>query len=303
MYNIANSADTSVTQRRLATGSFIDFTMKVATSSETAANENKVNVDAIGNVALTGYFRSLLASNSVDIPHDLAVDTEDASAPQNEDTVAPTPAPTQRTAPEVVDACFPADAAVLVKGQGRTIMADLAIGDAVLVSRHGSLVFEPVLSFLHTFRGSKVQYFAVRHTLGEIRATPGHILMTAAGDKPVKDLMPGDSLLTAGPGGDLAQSAVLALTAVGGADAYAPLTAAGTIVVDNVVASNYASPATLGVRHAVAHALLFPVRAYHALGFSSHSTATPGEELHPFLELAYRKLRVDGLHAVLAKSQ
>merc|ERR1719161_2822673 len=50
---------------------------------------------------------------------------------------------------------------------------------------------------------------------------------------------------------------------------FAPLTQTGTVVVDGVVASNYALPdLSLKLPHSVAHFVLFPVRMYHSLGFS-----------------------------------
>ena len=47
---------------------------------------------------------------------------------------------------------------------------------------------------------------------------------------------------------------------------FAPLTSSGTIVVDGVLASNYAgSSATLSSPHGAAHGIAFPLRVYHKL--------------------------------------
>jgi hypothetical protein len=195
-------------------------------------------------------------------------------------------------------------------------MDELRVGESVLVTRPGGvLVFEPVLGFLHAVRGGEegASHLAVRHEFGEVQATQRHLVLTAeGGDKPVGELKPGDLLLVAkGSGGQLEPSAVLAVRPVNGIDAYAPLTASGTIVVDGVAASNYASTASAGdayVTHAVAHAFLFPVRAFNCAGLSSLWTLVGAgtrdtQELHPFLDLAYRHLKIDTLHALLLGSK
>jgi len=203
--------------------------------------------------------------------------------------------------------CFPADASVSVEGRGAVTMADLRSGDRVLVRRAGSLVFEPVLDFLHVSRG-RTEFLTILHAAGELRASPGHVVFTSQGEKTAGDLSVGDRLLAVA-GAALQASAVVAVRRGHGTDAYAPLTASGTILVDGVAASNYAAPSSARVSHALMHAFLFPVRLYHALGMASMLSPlwkTCGVELgdhadqvHPFLEVTYRRLRVDEMYAAL----
>jgi hypothetical protein len=205
-----------------------------------------------------------------------------------------------------VDACFPADASVFVQGRGHIMMADLRTRDNVLVhrARDGSLAFEPVLAFLHAYRGD-VEHVAVLHEQGTFHASPGHLVLTGDGDyKAVGTLRPGDALQVANAHGlNAAISRVLSAQSSTRSDAYAPLTASGTIVVDGVVASSYASPAKLNLKHSVAHAFLFPVRAYSSIvglfGAPRRMAAEDVPELHPFLQLMYQRLGVDTLHMQL----
>merc|ERR1712232_298330 len=95
---------------------------------------------------------------------------------------------------------------------------------------------------------------------------------------------------------------------------WAPMTAAGTVVVDGVVASVYASPCQrLQLPHAAAHAMLFLPRLFSPLlvaassSFSSSSydgglrqdSAMLNEEMHPYLEVVHNWLQ---LHRFLQMS-
>merc|ERR1712187_32133 len=94
--------------------------------------------------------------------------------------------------------------------------------------------------------------------------------------------------------------------------------ASGTIIVDGVIASNYATVGNLQIPHGAMHASFFPVRAYKQLGFealfrSFWSVVCPGdsmrwicdgdgrksqrgrEEMHPLAAFYYRTLKLDKL--------
>jgi hypothetical protein len=85
---------------------------------------------------------------------------------------------------------------------------------------------------------------------------------------------------------------------------YAPLTHAGTLVVDGVIASIYASPGTTRyLSHGLAHAMFFPVRAVHWFGLSGllmPSDVQPSEpnrldEMHAYAKFLMHDLRLDKL--------
>lgn len=233
--------------------------------------------------------------------------------------------------------CFPGEALVHVQNGGPMPVAHLRQGDRVLVERQpGTFQFEEVLGFLHTIQQPQSSYLEVRHRHGLLRASASHLVFVydsagrsrqGAGGRVVKrmvDLQVGDRLIAAtlpgkrGVGGEVL-SEVLAISH--GASAlgmYAPLTASGTIAVGGAVASIYADTTARQpgagplLPHGLAHGVLFPVRAYHALKlpqllallgtFGSGGLASAGEstarsafdELHPFLELMYH-LSLDSL--------
>jgi len=207
--------------------------------------------------------------------------------PADQDGATPTASPTQVSGSvschhSFCDVpCFPGEAMVHVRGRGPVPMVSLRAGDQLLVerSRRGQqgLDYEAVLGFLHVQRGPRQGasgqwgFLTVVHARGEFRVSANHIVfLTKAGgrrDVLAASLRPGDLVLAAADGG-LAASAVLAIRRdITDKGMFAPLTAAGTLVVDGVLASCYAAPAfDLGLPHAVAHVIFSPLRALSVLG-------------------------------------
>jgi len=182
--------------------------------------------------------------------------------------------------------CFPGEATTIVQGQGKVPLTKLKTGDHVLVKSRGQLAYEPVLAFLHAMRapGETMPFVAVTHENGEFRASATHIVFVSSGfeddgwtSKLVGDLKVGDQVFIAneavalGASDSIRPSIVVAIghgTTQSGM--YAPLTASGTIIVDGVVASNYASSAVdKSLPHSLAHAFLFPLRLYHRTGLAA----------------------------------
>lgn len=233
-------------------------------------------------------------------------------------------------------ACFPGEAVVLVDGRGEVPLARLRTGDMVLVEHQGQLTYEPVLSFLHAIQtgsGESMSFVTVIHTHGEFRASAAHILFVKDGLSErsilVGHLQVGDEVLSAvGQDGVwvVKPSRVVAIQRSSTRSGmYAPLTSSGTIVVDRVVASNYASSSDQKhLSHWAAHAFFFPVRVYHYFGlgsrlqplwqrlcssptatgkgwlcqggdFPQHGSELEAEELHPYLRVMWKGLRVDVL--------
>merc|ERR1711879_1113081 len=126
--------------------------------------------------------------------------------------------------------------------------------------------FEPVLDFLHQVPGEvgdRRRMVKVAHETGTFQATSGHLVFTAESDKPMSKVVVGDSLLV----GDKWQKVTGVSVIESSSGLYAPLTPSGTIVVEGVLASNYATPSpSLWLPHAAAHAAFFSLRALHELG-------------------------------------
>eukprot|EP00927_Polykrikos_kofoidii_P016321 TRINITY_DN17357_c0_g1_i3.p1 TRINITY_DN17357_c0_g1~~TRINITY_DN17357_c0_g1_i3.p1 ORF type:complete len:491 (+),score=39.28 TRINITY_DN17357_c0_g1_i3:60-1475(+) len=189
--------------------------------------------------------------------------------------------------------CFPGHALVEVRGRGPIPVASVNVGDEVLVAKgvevvdmaaHASnVIYEPVLAFLHALRDSSpLDFITIVHSRGELRVSENHLVFAALAQNNVwahrtgAVLRPGDRLLAVSSA-EVASSVseIVAIHRnVTRAGMFAPLTMAGTIVVDGVVASIYAAPALdVHLDHPSAHAAIFPVRAYHALKFGEASAA------------------------------
>jgi len=212
--------------------------------------------------------------------------------------------------------CFPGEATADVRDRGSVALKKLRTGDLVLVERQGRLNYEPVLSFLHVIHevaGVQQPFITVVHSQGEFRATENHIVFIVADanggsqvSKLVGRLEVGDELIIVDPSNQksVTSSPVSSVRRSAGMQGlYAPLTASGTIVVDGVVASNYASPSMhKDLGHDTAHAFLLPVRIYHMLGlnvllqplFNQFATVSgEAEEMHPYLAFMFRCLKLD----------
>lgn len=241
--------------------------------------------------------------------------------------------------------CFAGESTVDVQGRGSIPLAQLRVGDQVLVEeRQGQLAYEPVLSFLHVVRpasGTQASFLTVVHRHGEFQATGNHIVFVSGSPEEIHDtsqtrslrsrvsklvgkLAVGDELVVSLPGSPRSSTSSRVLEvrrSSGQLGMYAPLTPSGTIVVDGVVASNYASPSLdKDLTHHTAHVFLFPVRLYHMLAlrqllapfwrnFCGHSRywlcqgdnlneiqsleLHEVEELHPYLTVMYRGLQFD----------
>eukprot|EP00928_Gymnodinium_smaydae_P069943 TRINITY_DN5387_c0_g1_i2.p1 TRINITY_DN5387_c0_g1~~TRINITY_DN5387_c0_g1_i2.p1 ORF type:complete len:373 (+),score=65.16 TRINITY_DN5387_c0_g1_i2:50-1168(+) len=205
------------------------------------------------------------------------------------------------------DTCFPGKATVQVDGRGRVSMEKLRAGDSVLVERKDTgLAYEPILGFLHSMQqgqlGNSSEFIKVVHANGEFRATANHMLFVAADkdssvrvDKAVGDLRVGDQVFVGkDASGASAPSKIKSIhREFGDSGMYGPLTAAGTIVVDGVVASIYATPSLRFLfSHGAAHAIFFPLRAYYALGFGSPSDPSSADDMHPYAAFLLKSIQL-----------
>eukprot|EP00928_Gymnodinium_smaydae_P036430 TRINITY_DN25467_c0_g3_i2.p1 TRINITY_DN25467_c0_g3~~TRINITY_DN25467_c0_g3_i2.p1 ORF type:complete len:400 (-),score=105.91 TRINITY_DN25467_c0_g3_i2:159-1277(-) len=177
--------------------------------------------------------------------------------------------------------CFPGEAQVQSR-RGAFAIEELKIGDEVLAERSdGTLAFERVLTFLHKVPAARGSPFvSVLHEAGEFRISAKHVVFveSPAGrvDKFAEDLLPGDLLLAVSLAEMRQPSRVLSLHSSKLARGwYAPMTPSGTIVVDGVLASNYANVEA----HKAAHASFFLARAFYAITAALPAAAFGREEL------------------------
>jgi len=209
------------------------------------------------------------------------------------------------------DNCFPGDATVFVNGLGAVPLGRLEPHAEVLVQRGSTVGYEPAIGFLHVVHPTADQLYnimVVTHSTGEFKATANHLVFIMVNgyqtSKMVKDLRVGDELLATDIlSMDITKSVVVSIGHSVASSLYAPLTQAGTLVVDGVIASIYASPGTKYLSHGLAHAMLFPVRAVHWLGLSGlllpsevqRSEPNRLHEMHAYAKFLRYDLRLDKL--------
>eukprot|EP00747_Dinoflagellata_sp_TGD_P212605 gnl/TRDRNA2_/TRDRNA2_85688_c0_seq1.p1 gnl/TRDRNA2_/TRDRNA2_85688_c0~~gnl/TRDRNA2_/TRDRNA2_85688_c0_seq1.p1 ORF type:complete len:445 (-),score=56.52 gnl/TRDRNA2_/TRDRNA2_85688_c0_seq1:157-1491(-) len=168
--------------------------------------------------------------------------------------------------------CFPGHAQVLTR-QGPVDIAEIAQGDEVMVEENGEFKLSPVLTFIHRTRtGIEQSYLEIFHKNGIMRVTENHIVFTcdgSPGEKLAGELRTGDSLCSMNDNKVAPSEVVRIERRMGTRGNFAPLTATGTIVVDGVVASNYATPSmNVPLSHGIAHKTMLPLRAYHTFALN-----------------------------------
>ena len=174
--------------------------------------------------------------------------------------------------------CFSANSTVMTSDGLRVKLSELKVGDSVLSvnSASGELEFSPIILFLDRDPNEARQFFSVQTESGHsLTLTPTHLIYTSSeADNPetlkavyAKDIREGDFVLVHD---GLARLKAVRVTDVEmrvHTGVFAPLTEAGNLVVDNVVASCYAVIDS----QTLAHAAFAPVRWW---SYVSGSTAT-----------------------------
>lgn len=169
--------------------------------------------------------------------------------------------------------CFTSTSTVLTESGERRPLSELQLGERVLsMNAAGEPVFSEVLMFMDRDTAQKREFVEITTERGsKITVTPAHLLLSTSliSSQNVQRkqrymfadrVQEGDYLLV-NINGTLRPDRVQLVSAVLSRGVYAPLTAEGTIVVDNVVASCYA----LVDSQLVAHLSFMPVRAYNVL--------------------------------------
>lgn len=146
----------------------------------------------------------------------------------------PTPAPTADGAPTGPLFCFPGDSLVEVEGSGYVKMSNLNLGDHVKVSADK---FEPIYSFGHKSSDTTGEFVAIHAEGGrKLELSDDHMVAIEGGRIiPASMVQIGDKILTSSG----VAAAVTTIRTVKRSGLYAPFTQSGTVVVNDVLASNY----------------------------------------------------------------
>ncbi len=140
--------------------------------------------------------------------------------------------------------CFSGDCTVFVKGKSKPERLDeLRIGQEVLDS---NMRFAKVVGWLHRVPSLETDFLEIDHLTGKLLVTPDHLLYcsTAGNYIPSRDVK---SLEVVYIDGTLITSEIHRKSVVKRRGIYAPLTASGSLLVNGVHASCYASPGELAV--------------------------------------------------------
>lgn len=191
--------------------------------------------------------------------------------------------------------CFPGEAEVSLADGSTKRLNELSVGEHVMVQDSaGRPSFEPVLSFLHQVPGPH-ESLTVEHALGMFRVSANHLVFAqdAKGqrlDKIASQLSAGDFIYLPSEKEAVRVLSVLSETADSGM--YAPLTASGAIVVDGILASNYATHGQASwIPHSTIHAAFSPVRIYHMLGLGMQAKSNTADvEMHPYVDVFLSKV-------------
>jgi len=130
--------------------------------------------------------------------------------------------------------CFPGESLVDVLSQGNVKMKDVAIGDMVKVAGGK---FSQVYSFGHYEQDVQANYLSIDAGLDTpLILSPDHMVFVENKAVPASIVSAGDKLTLVD-----GSATVKSIKSVVRTGAFAPFTKAGTVVVDNVVASSYVS--------------------------------------------------------------
>lgn len=163
--------------------------------------------------------------------------------------------------------CFPGWARVTVAEGGQKSLSSLAPGDRVMaLSGTGQVVFSKVILFLHRDQESWSTFLSLETEDGHrLALTPHHLVFLAPHcrldsseyqAKFASRAKTGDCVLIHTAEGHVRPSRISSVSVEQSMGVYAPLTEAGTLFVDGVLASNYA----LVEHHRLAHWAFGPVR-------------------------------------------
>lgn len=168
--------------------------------------------------------------------------------------------------------CFPGWAQVTVAGGRQKTLSSLTPGDRIMaLSETGQIVYSQVLLFLHREQESWSTFLSLETEDGNtLSLTPDHLVFLASScGNDIKEYQAqfasraktGDCVLISAVGGQARPSQIISVSVEVSEGVYAPLTEAGTLFVDGVLASSYA----VVEDHRLAHGAFGPLRLIYSL--------------------------------------
>jgi hypothetical protein len=155
--------------------------------------------------------------------------------------------------------CFASSSTVVVRGKKQAVpMHKLNVGDEILDS---TMQYVKVIGWLHRDEDVPAEFIEITHHSGSIYVTSEHLIFCgkAAAYVPAKSA---ESIETVYIDGSLVRSRIISKRLVKLVGIFAPLTSSGTLLVNGVHSSCYASPGAISfpVSQIVGQVALAPYR-------------------------------------------
>ena len=198
--------------------------------------------------------------------------------------------------------CFPSRSVVNVQSKDGVIiqkkMANLDVGDKVMSwdEKRNRAIFTQVIMFAHHASDAMdVEYLKISLEDGnKITLSGNHLVMVGEHKKAImaQKVKPGDILFTVDENLEISPKKVLAVEKVIEQGVYCPITLHGNLIVDNVLASCYASvqdhvffEGLVKISaQSIAHFGLMPMRALHKLRSKWLRKIPNGQTIHPYVQ-------------------
>ena len=206
------------------------------------------------------------------------------------------------TDPDGGRSCFPSGAVVKVQNKDgevkRKKMANVVVGDEVMGwdEKRNQTVFTKVIMFAHLVPDAvNVKYLKITLEDGnEITLSGNHLVMVGKQTKAIlaRNVKPGDILFNVNENQEISPKKVLAVEKVIEQGIFCPITLSGNVIVDNVLASCYASIedhvllkglVKISAQN-MAHFGLMPMRALHKLRSKWLRKIPNGQTIHPYVQ-------------------
>lgn len=164
--------------------------------------------------------------------------------------------------------CFPATSRVLLESGASISMRQLRIGDKLrTLGANGETTASEVIAFLHKETHTQAEFYKLETSGGNaITLSPQHLIFRKENfSSPISVIFASEinlgNLLYVSSGSDFQYQEVTRITMVTEIGVYAPLTTQGTMLVDGVLVSCYATWPS----HDAAHLAMAPLRAAYAI--------------------------------------
>ncbi|CAB4041517.1 sonic hedgehog, partial [Paramuricea clavata] len=198
--------------------------------------------------------------------------------------------------------CFPSSLLVNIQNKDGVVkqkkMVKLEVGDKIMGwdEKRNRAIFTEVIMFAHRASDAMdVEYLKIALEDGnKITLTGNHLIMVGKHKKAIlaQKVKPGEILFTVDENREISPKKVLAVDKVIEQGVYCPFTVHGNLIVDNVLASCYASvqdhvflEGLVKISaQSIAHFGLVPMRALHKLRFKWWKKIPNGQTMHPYLQ-------------------